>query len=168
VLLFTGRGSAAPRALFSGACQRLKISGVHGQARRRPGNGVIGTCTADQLAVYGKRSASLAGLNSGLPGYVSLEGLVVTGGGWLMVESDKGERSRRRAADPAWRKSSFCASGECVEVSQQDGLVVLRNSKNPDVVLRCTSEEWRSFVAGIKAGECGDLGERPASGPGPG
>lgn len=79
-----------------------------------------------------------------------------------MVESDRGRRSRRRAADPAWRKSSFCASGECVEVSQpEEGVVALRDSGNPDVELRYTSVEWRSFVRAIKAGKFGEfIGER--------
>lgn len=71
-----------------------------------------------------------------------------------MVESDAGTR----AAEPVWRKASCCAGGECVEVSEQEDAVVLRNSKDPGAVLRCTGMEWRIFLRGIKAGEFDDLG----------
>ncbi len=60
---------------------------------------------------------------------------------------------------PAWRKSSFCASGECIEVAAQSGMIVLRDSKEPSGgMLRYTTEEWQSFVKGIKAGEFDHLG----------
>lgn len=60
----------------------------------------------------------------------------------------------RQADLPAWRKSSFCASGECVEVAEQNGMIVLRDSKEPDGgMLSCTSGEWQLFVHDIKAGE---------------
>jgi len=81
-----------------------------------------------------------------------------------MVESDVVSRLRR-ATETAWRKASFCAAGECVEVAQQDRGVALRNSTDPCVVLRCTIEEWRSFVRGVKAGEFDYLG-RASSFPG--
>jgi len=62
--------------------------------------------------------------------------------------------SGARLGEPAWRKASFCASGECVEVAQQDGMIVLRDSKEPGgSLLRYTAEEWQSFVLGVKAGE---------------
>ena len=60
---------------------------------------------------------------------------------------------------PAWHKSSFCASGECVEVAAHSGMIVLRDSKEPSGgMLRYTTEEWQSFVKGIKAGEFDHLG----------
>lgn len=53
-----------------------------------------------------------------------------------------------------WRKSSFCASGACVEVAEFDGAFMVRDSKTEDgPVLRFTAEEWSAFVAGIKADE---------------
>jgi hypothetical protein len=62
--------------------------------------------------------------------------------------------------EPAWRKASFCASRECVEVAQHEGMIVLRDSKEPrGRVLRYTADEWRSFVRGVKAGEFDDLGQ---------
>jgi Domain of unknown function (DUF397) len=60
---------------------------------------------------------------------------------------------------PVWRKTSYCASGECVEVATHNGLVVLRDSKRPGgSVLVYTPDEWLTFVRGIKAGEFDDLG----------
>jgi Domain of unknown function (DUF397) len=64
----------------------------------------------------------------------------------------------RQAKQAAWRKASFCQSGECVEVAELNGMIVLRDSKAPRRVLRYTTEEWRSFVLGIKASEFDDLG----------
>ena len=68
--------------------------------------------------------------------------------------------SRARSVTPAigWRKSSYSQSGECVEVGQRTGMIVLRDSnKARGPVLRYTAEEWESFVRGIKAGEFDDL-----------
>jgi hypothetical protein len=59
----------------------------------------------------------------------------------------------------SWRKASFCASGECVEVAQQDGVIILRDSVQPQGnMLRYAAREWRSFVGTIKAGELDGLG----------
>ncbi len=59
-----------------------------------------------------------------------------------------------RPVQLAWRKASFCASGECVEVAQRDGAVILRDSVQPSGrLLRYTGEQWRSFVRSVKAGE---------------
>lgn len=64
-----------------------------------------------------------------------------------------------KQSEPAWRKSSFCASGECVEVAEYNGMIMVRDSKEPGgSVLRYTTEEWQSFVKGIKAGEFDHLG----------
>ena len=60
---------------------------------------------------------------------------------------------------PFFRKSRFCASGECVEVAQRGDQIILRDSARPDDggLLHYGVEEWRSFVRNIKAGEFGDL-----------
>jgi hypothetical protein len=54
-----------------------------------------------------------------------------------------------------WRRSSFCASGACIEVAKVDqSYVLLRDSKDPDgPVLTFDQDEWDAFVAGIRAGE---------------
>ena len=64
-----------------------------------------------------------------------------------------------RPVEIAWRTASFCGGGECVEVGKQDGMVVVRDPKEPGgTALRYTSEEWQAFVRGVKAGEFDDLG----------
>ncbi|GAA1837652.1 hypothetical protein GCM10009836_15450 [Pseudonocardia ailaonensis] len=56
---------------------------------------------------------------------------------------------------PAYRTSSFCASGQCVEVAELGGgRIAVRDSKNrlkPRHVF--TADEWEAFVRGVKAGE---------------
>ena len=63
-----------------------------------------------------------------------------------------------------WRKASFCASGECVEVAQRNGMVLLRSSNGrrgisvgPRRRVHYTSQEWQAFVLGVKAGEFDDV-----------
>ncbi len=69
----------------------------------------------------------------------------------------------RQAKPPVWRKTSFCASGECVEVAQRNGMIVLRSTKGSRGIsmgprrVHCTTEEWQSFILGVKAGEFDDL-----------
>lgn len=56
----------------------------------------------------------------------------------------------------AFRKSSFsgAVNPNCVEVGFVTAEVLLRDSKNPrGAVLRFTTDEWRAFLAGVKAGE---------------
>lgn len=66
------------------------------------------------------------------------------------MSSNKG----RRLAQPVWRTASFCASGECIEVAERDGMIILRDSTRPaGHVLHYGAEEWRSFVRHIKADE---------------
>ena len=55
-----------------------------------------------------------------------------------------------------FRKSSFSGSGNpnCVEVGFVTAEVMLRDSKHQDgPVLRFTTDEWKAFLAGVKAGE---------------
>ena len=59
-----------------------------------------------------------------------------------------------RPVQPTWRKASFCASGECVEIGQQGDMIALRDSMQPHgSMLHYPAEEWRSFIRNIKAGE---------------
>jgi hypothetical protein len=45
-----------------------------------------------------------------------------------------------------WQRSSFCATGSCVEVARVDGVVRLRDSKNPDLPpVGFTPGEWNGF-----------------------
>jgi hypothetical protein len=53
---------------------------------------------------------------------------------------------------PSWRVASLCAGGECIEVAGCSDAIILRDSTQPHgVVLNCSAEKWRSFVATIKA-----------------
>jgi predicted secreted Zn-dependent protease len=57
-----------------------------------------------------------------------------------------------------WRRSGFCANSGCVEVGMKGSQVVVRDSKLlSSPVLAYTVDEWRAFVAGVKAGHFDDL-----------
>jgi hypothetical protein len=59
-----------------------------------------------------------------------------------------------------WRRSSFCANGDCLEVAEQDRMILIRDSKNPgQTPIRITRAELAAFADGIKAGELDDLCE---------
>jgi hypothetical protein len=58
-----------------------------------------------------------------------------------------------------WRRLSRCASGECAEIANLDGMIALRNSTAPENVVRYTADEWKALVKAIKDGEF-DLGLR--------
>ncbi|WP_214103326.1 DUF397 domain-containing protein [Acrocarpospora catenulata] len=55
----------------------------------------------------------------------------------------------------AWKKSSFSANGNCVEVARlQNGNVGVRDSKDRDGhALVFTPREWVAFVKGVKDAE---------------
>ncbi len=49
-----------------------------------------------------------------------------------------------------WRKSSFSANGNCVEVAVQD-VILIRDSKNPDGgIISVSSSVWQEFIQAIK------------------
>ena len=53
-----------------------------------------------------------------------------------------------------WRKSSYSAIKNCVEVAFWNGWVLMRDSKNPEGrVLMFTSAEWNAFLEGIHKGQ---------------
>jgi hypothetical protein len=55
-----------------------------------------------------------------------------------------------------WFKSSRSGpwTDNCVETAKlPDGGMALRDSKDPDVVLRFTRDEWIAFVGGVNLGE---------------
>jgi len=88
----------------------------------------------------------------------------------LIVQGDQSKKATidmsslhdqlREAATPGltWRRSSFCASGECVEIATRDDMVLVRDSKAPQAgILSFNADEFRSFVRGVVAGEFNDL-----------
>ncbi len=60
----------------------------------------------------------------------------------------------RRAA---WRRSSYCATGECAELRRKDDKILVRSSLAPRAVVRYSPEEFLALVQGIRAGEFDDL-----------
>ncbi|MFC4589171.1 DUF397 domain-containing protein [Sphaerisporangium corydalis] len=59
-----------------------------------------------------------------------------------------------RYSDLAWRVARDCNTSNCVTVAVTDGMVAVRDSKNPDSpVLLYTESEWQAFINGAKNGE---------------
>ncbi|MEU7938860.1 DUF397 domain-containing protein [Microbispora bryophytorum] len=57
------------------------------------------------------------------------------------------------ATEPEWRISSRCSGGNCVQFSQVNGGIALRDSKNPNAgTLFYSAQEWHAFLAAAKAG----------------
>ncbi|MEV6475994.1 DUF397 domain-containing protein [Streptomyces sp. NPDC051657] len=59
-----------------------------------------------------------------------------------------------------WRKSSKSSNAEgsdCLELAEFGGEILLRESDNPDVVVRTTRAKLRAFLGGAKEGEFDDL-----------
>lgn len=53
-----------------------------------------------------------------------------------------------------WTKSTFCDSVTCVEVAVSDGVVLVRDSKDPSLAPFAYSiNEWTAFIAGVRAGQ---------------
>ena len=53
-----------------------------------------------------------------------------------------------------WRKAKRCGTGTCVEVAKAGDQFFVRDSKNPErAPLRFSSEEWDTFVDGIRGGD---------------
>jgi Domain of unknown function (DUF397) len=65
----------------------------------------------------------------------------------------------RQAAQPAFRRASFCGATECIEVAQREGKVVIRDSTQPHgSMLYYAARDWGSFVHSIKSGQLDGLG----------
>jgi hypothetical protein len=55
---------------------------------------------------------------------------------------------------PAWRKSSRCATSNCVEVAEAAPDILLRDSKNPDgTILAFSPPDWTGFLDAVAAGD---------------
>jgi uncharacterized protein DUF397 len=58
----------------------------------------------------------------------------------------------RDGTPPGWRKSTFSATGDCVEWLAVEDNVYVRDSKQPcGAVLVFTRAKWLVFIAGIKS-----------------
>jgi len=79
-------------------------------------------------------------------------------GMFLNLSTDSKNANREEeTATSAWRKSSYSsgAASTCVMFQHRGGHVLLRHSKKEtsDAILTFTTEEWRAFILGAKAGE---------------
>jgi hypothetical protein len=53
-----------------------------------------------------------------------------------------------------FRKSSFSgANHNCVGVGRRDEAILVTNTKGGQSAVSFTNDEWKAFVAGVKAGE---------------
>lgn len=51
-----------------------------------------------------------------------------------------------------WRRSSYCGSGQCVEVAEDNGVVYVRDSRGrTSPVLAFGPAAWRAFVEDLRA-----------------
>lgn len=58
----------------------------------------------------------------------------------------------------SWRKSSKSTdTGNCLEVAMLDGEILIRESDDPDRIIRTTRSKLRAFIDGAAAGEFDDL-----------
>ncbi|RPK94518.1 hypothetical protein EES46_01010 [Streptomyces sp. ADI98-10] len=65
-----------------------------------------------------------------------------------------------RMLEIQWRKSSKSSNAEgsdCLELAEHGGEILLRESDNPDVIVRTTRAKLRAFLGGAKEGEFDDL-----------
>lgn len=65
------------------------------------------------------------------------------------------DRNESETSVHDFKKSSFCAGGGCVEVAitNKDAIYIRDTKDAAQNALQFTTEEWREFVAGVKAGE---------------
>jgi hypothetical protein len=53
--------------------------------------------------------------------------------------------------EPTWRKSSYSGEGNCVELSDQAGRVLVRDTQDPQgLVLTVPARAWREFVGQVQ------------------
>lgn len=55
-----------------------------------------------------------------------------------------------------WQKSSYSGADNnqsCIELASVGGLIRMRESDDPDVIVTTSVEKLRAFVLGVKAGE---------------
>jgi hypothetical protein len=73
------------------------------------------------------------------------------------AQHDLGSLSGTEASLLRWR-SARCSTQSCVEIAElPDGGMAVRDGKleQASPILAFTSDEWRAFLAGVKAGEFG-------------
>ncbi|MBB1252387.1 DUF397 domain-containing protein [Streptomyces sp. OF3] len=58
-----------------------------------------------------------------------------------------------------WRKSSFStdSEGNCLEIATHGDVILLRESDDPENIIRTTRPKLRAFLRGVHNGEFDDL-----------
>ncbi|WP_314176886.1 DUF397 domain-containing protein [Streptomyces winkii] len=80
------------------------------------------------------------------------------------TQQEKDELYAMDISDAVWESAPGDPDEERVEIAHlPGGAVAMRNSKDPDTVLRYTEAEWRAFVLGARDGEF-DLEPTPENG----
>ncbi|MFE9389608.1 DUF397 domain-containing protein [Streptomyces sp. NPDC006784] len=70
------------------------------------------------------------------------------------TQQEKDELYAMDISDAVWESAPGSPEEERVEIAHlSGGAVAMRNSKEPDVVLRYTAAEWEAFVLGARDGE---------------
>lgn len=70
------------------------------------------------------------------------------------TQQEKDELYAMDISRAIWQSAPGGPEDEKVEVAYlEGGAVAMRNSKDPDTVLRYTAAEWRAFVLGARDGE---------------
>ena len=82
----------------------------------------------------------------------------------METQQEKDELYAMDISDAVWESAPGGPEEEKVEIARlAGGAVAMRNSKDPDTVLRYTAAEWRAFVLGARDGEF-DLEPTPENG----
>lgn len=72
----------------------------------------------------------------------------------MATEQEKDELYALDISDVEWQSAPDSPAEERVEIAYlPGGGVAMRNSADPDTVLRYTEAEWRAFVLGARDGE---------------
>lgn len=72
----------------------------------------------------------------------------------MASEQEKAELYAMDISDAVWESAPGGPEEEKVEIAHlAGGAVAMRNSKDPNTVLRYTEAEWRAFVLGARDGE---------------
>lgn len=72
----------------------------------------------------------------------------------MATEQEKAELYAMDISDAVWESAPGGPEEEKVEIARlPGGAVAMRNSKDPDTVLRYTEAEWRAFVLGARYGD---------------
>jgi hypothetical protein len=79
---------------------------------------------------------------------------------------------RRPVSEPNWQKAApedWDGDHIDVAIDEEAGLVRLRESRHPEVVVTTTTAKWNAFVLGVQAGEfdhfvegVDDIADKPA------